>query len=78
MGNPSLRVSGHVNSMNRSFIVEDYTEDEFGEWAKDEVTDERDYVDDERSCSWTRSSPTVQFNQGPSAEEKKRKRQGKR
>ena len=53
MENPSLRVSGHVNSMNRTFIVEDFTEDEFGPWAKDEVTGEQSYVDDERSCFWT-------------------------
>ena len=55
MDNPSLRVSGHVNSMNRTFIMEDYAEDEFRQWAKDEVTGEQGYVDDERSCSghWT-------------------------
>ena len=29
MENPSLRVSGHVSSMNRTFIVEDYAEDDF-------------------------------------------------
>ena len=52
MENPSLRVSGHVSSMNRTFIVEDTAEDEFGQWAKDEVTGEQGYVD-ERSCSWT-------------------------
>ena len=40
MENPSLRVSGHVSSMNRTFIVEDYAEDDFGQWAKDEVTGE--------------------------------------
>ena len=53
MENPSLRVSGHVKSMNRTFIVGDYAEDEFGQWAKDEVTSEQGYVDDERSCFWT-------------------------
>ena len=40
MENPSLRVSGHVSSMNRTFIVEDYAQDEFGQWATDEVTGE--------------------------------------
>ena len=50
MENPSLRVSRHVNSMNRTFIVEDYAEDDFGQYAKDEVTGEQGYVDDERSC----------------------------
>ena len=53
MGNPSLRVSGHVSSMHRTFIVEDYAEDDLGQWAKDEVTGEQGYVDDERSCFWT-------------------------
>ena len=38
--NPSLCVSGHVSSMNRTFIVEDYAEDDFGQWVKDEVTGE--------------------------------------
>ena len=53
MENPSLRESGHVSSMNRTFIVEDYDEDEFGQRAKDEATGEHGYVDDERSCFWT-------------------------
>ena len=48
MENPSLRVSGHVSSMNRTFFVDDHAEDEFGHWAKDEVTGEQGYVDDER------------------------------
>ena len=34
----SLRVSGHVSRMNRTFSVEEYAEDDFGQWAKDEVT----------------------------------------
>ena len=46
-------VSGHVRSMNRKFIEEDCAEDDFGQWAKDEVTGEQGYVDDERSCFWT-------------------------
>ena len=38
----------HVSSMNRTFVVEDYNaEDEFGQWAKDEVTGEQGHVDDE-------------------------------
>ena len=28
------RVSGHVSSMNRIFIVEVYGEDDFGQWAQ--------------------------------------------
>ena len=31
MENPSVRVSGHVSNMNRTFIVEDYAEDDFGQ-----------------------------------------------
>ena len=38
MENPSLRMKGHVSSMNGTLIVEDDAEDEFGQWAKDEVT----------------------------------------
>ena len=53
MENPSLRVSGHVSSMNRTFIVEDCAEDDFGQWATDEVTCEQGYIDDERLCFWT-------------------------
>ena len=50
MENPSLRVSGHGSSMNRTFIVEDCAEDDFGHWATDEVTGEQGYIDDDRSC----------------------------
>ena len=51
--NPSLRGSGHGGSTNRTFIVENYAEDEFGQWAIDEVTGEQGYIDDEKSCFWT-------------------------
>ena len=51
--NPSLRVGGHVSSMNRTFTVEDCAEDDLGQWAKGEVTGEQGYVDDVRSCFWT-------------------------
>ena len=50
MEDPSLRVSGHGSSMNRTFIVEDCAEDDFGQWAIDEVTGEQGYIDDGRSC----------------------------
>ena len=53
MENPSLRVSGHGSSMNRTFTVEDCAEHEFGQWAMDEVAGEKSYIDDERSCFWT-------------------------
>ena len=52
MENPSLRVSGHRNSTNRTFIVEDFAEDEFGQWAMNEVPDEQGNIDDEGSCFW--------------------------
>ena len=51
--NPSLRVSGHGGSTNRTFIVEDYPEDEYRQWATDEAPGEQGYIDDERSCFWT-------------------------
>ena len=53
MENPSLRASGHGGSMNRTFIVEDCSEDDFGQWATDEVTGEQRYVDDGKPCFWT-------------------------
>ena len=53
MENASLRLSGHVSSMNRTWTVEDCAEDDFGQWATDEVTGEQGYIDDERSCFWT-------------------------
>ena len=48
--NPSLRVSGHGSSASRTFIVENYTEDECGLWAIDEATGKQGFIDDERSC----------------------------
>ena len=62
-------VSGDVNSMNRTILVEEYAEDEFGQWAKDEVTNEQGYVDDGKSH--------FQTIQGPPDEEKRRKGKGK-
>ena len=47
MENPSLRVSGHGGSLNRTFIVENCSEDDFRQWATDEITGEQGYVDDE-------------------------------
>ena len=44
MENPSLFMSGHGGSTNRTFIVEDYPEDEYGQWATDEVTGEQGYT----------------------------------
>ena len=53
MENPSLRVSGHGGSTSRTFVVEDYTEDQYGQWALYEGTREQSYIDDEVSCFWT-------------------------
>ena len=50
MENLSLQVNRHGGSTNRTFIVENYFDDEFGQWATDEVTGEQGYIDDERSC----------------------------
>ena len=63
MENPSLRVSGHVSSMNRTFIVD--AEDDFGKWAKDEVTGGQSHVDDERSCLWTWDSTECAWQSRP-------------
>ena len=49
MENPSLRVSGRGSSMNRTFILEDWTEDEFRQRDIDDVTGEQGYIDDESS-----------------------------
>ena len=50
MENLSLQVNRHGGSTNRTFIVENYFDDELGQWATDEVTGEQGYIDDERSC----------------------------
>ena len=39
--NPSLRVRGHGDSTSTTFIVENYAEDEYGQWATDEATGEK-------------------------------------
>ena len=49
MENPSLRVSGHGGT-NRTFIVENCAEDEYGQWATDEATGEQGHIDDETQC----------------------------
>ena len=33
-------------------LVEEYAEDDCGQLAKDDVTGEQGYIDDERSCFW--------------------------
>ena len=80
MENPSLRLSGHVSSMNRTFIVEDYVADDFGQLAKGEVTGEQGYIDDERSCFWTWDDTECAWQSRPlkGRQVKKKKRKGKR
>ena len=77
MENPSLRVSGHVSSMNRTFIVENYAEDDFGQWAKDEVTGEQGYIDDERSCFWTWEDIECAWHSRPFKGRQMKRRKGK-
>ena len=79
MENPSLRVSGHGGTTNRTFIVENFAEDEFGQWAIDEVTGEQGYIDDERSCFWTwdDNEYTWQSRQFKGRQVRRRKGKGK-
>ena len=82
MDNPSRRVNGHGGSRSRTFIVENYAEDEFGQLATNEVPGEQGYIDDEISCFWTwdDNENTWQsrlFKKSPS-EEMKRQRKRKR
>ena len=53
MENHSLRVNKYGSHTSRNFIVKDFIEDEFGQWATDEVTGEQGYVVDDGSCFWT-------------------------
>ena len=48
--NPSLQVNRYGGHTGRTFIVEDFVEDKFGQWATDEVTGEQSHVDDGGSC----------------------------
>ena len=77
MENPSLRVNGHGGSMNRTFIVENYAEDDFGQWATDEVSDEQGHIDDERSCSWTRNDNEYTWQSRPFEGHQVKRRKGK-
>ena len=52
------RYGGHTS---RIVIVEDYIEDEFGQWATAELTGEQGYVDDGGSCFWTWGQQRVCF-----------------
>ena len=77
MENPALTVSGHVSSMNRIFIGEDYAEDDFGQWTKDEVTGEQGKVDDERSCFWTWDDTECAWQSRPFKGRQVKRRKGK-
>ena len=77
MENPSLRVSGHGSSTNRTFIVENYAEHEFGRWATDDVTGEQGYVDDERSFFWTWDDNEYTWQSTPFKSRKVKRRKGK-
>ena len=73
----SLHVSGHVSSMNRTFIVEDYTEDDPGQWAKDEVTGKQGYVHGERSCFLTWEDTECAWQSRPFKGRQVKRRRGK-
>ena len=75
MENPSQRPSEHGVSTSRTFIIEDYSEDEYGQWATDEAIGEQDYVDDERlflDMGRLRVCLAVQTVQGSPVKKKKR------
>ena len=76
MENPSLRVNRH-GSTNRTFIVENYAEDECGKWATHEVTGEQGYIDDERSCFWTWDDNEYTWQSRPFKGRQVRRRKGK-
>ena len=75
---PSLFMSGHGGSANRTFIVEDYPE-EYGQWTIDEATVEQGKIDDERSCfqTWDDIEHGWQSSQFKSRQVKRRKGKGK-
>ena len=57
MENPSFRVNKYGGSTSRTFVVEDYFEDEVGQWATDEPTGEQGYV---MMWTWDDSEKTWQ------------------
>ena len=77
MENPSIPVSGHGSSMNRTFIVDDCSEDDIGHWATDEVTGEQGYIDDEKSCFWTWDDIEYAWQSRPFNGRRVRRRKGK-
>ena len=63
--------------MNRTFIVEDYVEDDFGPWDIDESTSEQGCIDDERSCFWTRDANEYAWQSRPFKGRQVKRRTGK-
>ena len=63
--------------MHRTFIVEACAEDDFGQWATDEVTSEQGYIDDERSCFWDGNEYPWQSRPFKRRQVKRRKGKGK-
>ena len=64
--------------MNRTFIVENYAENDFGQWAEDGVTGEQGYIDDERSCFWTWDDTECAWQSRPFKGHQVKRRKGKR
>ena len=75
--NPPLRVSGHGGSFNRTFIMEECSEDDFGQWATDEITFEQSHVDDEKSCFWTWDANECAWRSRPFKSRHLKRREGK-
>ena len=82
MENPSVRVSGHGRSMNRTFSWKIVLKDDFGQWDTDEVTREQGHIDDERQCFWTWDDTECAWQcrplKGRQVKRSKGKRKGKR
>ena len=77
MEKPSLRVSGHGGSLNRTFIVEDCSEGDIGQWTPDEITGEQAYVDHKKSCFWTSDDNEYAWQSRPFKSRQLKRREGK-
>ena len=66
-------------SLHRTFIVEDGSEEESGQWATDEIIGEEGFVDDENLCIWTwnENRSTWKYRPFQSRQLKKRPEKGK-
>ena len=63
--------------MNRTFVVAECAEDEFGQWAIDGVTGEQGNIYDERSCFWTWDDNKYAWQSTPFTGRQLRTRKGK-